>query len=106
MAHQLPKPLSMIYLALWDRSHEVATSALTYSGGPLMHSAQYIMLNSYYGINYLVSAYCEAEIWKRSSEARGDEPCIVEKSSLHGFVGHLQHLCDVILISVSLNQHK
>ena len=39
---------------------------------------RYIMLKSDYDMIYLVLIHYEAEICKRSSEAGGDESCIVE----------------------------
>ena len=42
------------------------------------HNEWHIMLQSNYNMNYLVSIHYEAKICKQSSEAGGDEPCIVE----------------------------
>ena len=42
------------------------------------HNARYIMLKSDYNMNYMFLIHYEAEIYRRSSEARGGESCIVE----------------------------
>ena len=87
----LVKDLSMMYRALWDRRHEVATRISRIRVAPeylWSHNARYIMLKSDYNMNYLVLIHYEAEIYKWSSDAGGGESCIVKKS-MHGFVGHV-----------------